>query len=151
MTLDTLSIISGRSRETLCNIMIALDDRLSDDNCEDLRKIGKLVIELGVELNPDAAEEAAAAVGMWLFDGTVKKLPGGYDSGELSPNLPVRQLKSFPQDLVLVGRLSILIKGLSNRLGILWSLAGEWAPTAQSVLNPIVSKGNNSSKNGTND
>ena len=73
---------------------------------------------------------------MWLFDGSVEKLPGGYDKGELSPNSPVKELKSFPQDLVLVGRSSILIKGLSNRLGITWSLSREWAPIARQVLTP---------------
>jgi hypothetical protein len=91
-------------------------------------------LELGVELNEDAQDEAAAAVAMWLFDGSTEKLPGGYDLGELSPNSPVKELKSFPQDLVLVGRSSILIKGISNRLGIPWSLANEWAPIAREVL-----------------
>jgi len=126
--------ISGRNRETLAKVMIALDDRLSDDNPEDLRKIGSLALELGVELNDDAQDEAAAAVGMWLFDGAIDKLPGGYDNGELSPNSPVKELKSFPQDLVLVGRSSILIKGLSDRLGIPWSLSQQWAPIARDVL-----------------
>ena len=127
--------ISGRSRETLAKVMVALDERVGDDRPEDLDKIGNLALELGVELNDDAQDEAAAAVGMWLFDGSVEKLPGGYDIGELSPNSPVKELKSFPQDLVLVGRSSILIKGISNRLGIPWSLAKEWAPIAKDVLN----------------
>ena len=48
--------------------------------------------------------------------------------------LPVKALKSFPQDLVLVGRSTILIKGLSSRLGIPWSLSQEWAPLARRVL-----------------
>ena len=126
--------ISGRNRETLCKIMVALADRESDDNPADLDLIGKLAIELGVEFRPDAADEGPAAVGMWLFDSTVENLPGGYDNGELSPNSPVKELKSFPQDLVLVGRSSILIKGLSSRLGISWSLAKEWAPIARQVL-----------------
>lgn len=114
--------------------MVALADRESDDNPADLDRIGKLAIELGVEFKPDAADEGPAAVGMWLFDSTVEQLPGGYDNGELSPNSPVKELKSFPQDLVLVGRSSILIKGLSSRLGIPWSLAKEWAPIAREVL-----------------
>jgi len=126
--------ISGRNRETLCKVMIALDERVGDDRPEDLEKIGNLALELGVEINDDAQSEAAAAVGMWLFDGTIEQLPGGYDSGELSPNSPVRELKSFPQDLVLVGRSTILIKGLSSRLGIPWNLASEWAPIARNVL-----------------
>jgi aarF domain-containing kinase len=126
--------ISGRNRETLCKIMIALDEREGDERREDLDLIGKLAIELGVEFRADAGREASAAVGMWLFDGTVARLPGGYDLGELSPNSPVKEIKSFPQDLVLVGRSSILIKGLSSRLDIPWSLAKEWAPIARNVL-----------------
>jgi len=117
-----------------------LNERKSDDNPEDLEKIGKLALELGVELNEDAKDEAAAAVAMWLFDGSVENLPGGYDKGELSPNSPLKELKSFPQDLVLVGRSTILIKGLSNRLGIPWNLAGEWAPIAQSVLDNRIQR-----------
>lgn len=126
--------ISGRARETLCKVMIALDERQGDNRPEDLERIGNLALELGVKLNNDAKPEAAAAVGMWLFDGSVKQLPGGYDIGELSPNSPVKELASFPQDLVLVGRSTILVKGLSDRLKIPWSLASEWAPIARRVL-----------------
>lgn len=126
--------ISGRNKETLAKVMVALAERKGDDRPEDLKKIGNLALELGVELNDDAKDEAPAAVAMWLFDGATKQLPGGYDLGELSPNSPVKELKSFPQDLVLVGRSSILIKGLSDRLGIPWSLANEWAPIARQVL-----------------
>lgn len=126
--------IGGRARETLAKVMIALDERESDENPADLELIGKLALELGVELNEGTPPVAPAAVAMWLFDGSVETLPGGYEKGELSPNSPVKALKSFPQDLVLVGRSTILIKGLSSRLGIPWSLSREWAPTARSVL-----------------
>ena len=81
---------------------------------------------------------APPAVAFWLFDGAVDKLPGGYEKGELSPNSPVKELKSFPQDLVLVGRSTILIKGLSSRLGVKWSICREWAPIARKVLKPAV-------------
>jgi aarF domain-containing kinase len=134
--------ISGRKRETLAKVMVALDDRKSDSNPEDLAIIGDLAIELGVELKEDAKPEAAAAIAMWLFDGTVESLPGGYDKGELSPNSPVKELSSFPQDLVLVGRSTILIKGLSSRLGIPWSLCAEWAPIARKVLDKNTSNVN---------
>ena len=89
--------ISGRSRETLAKVMIALDERVGDERPEDLEKIGNLALELGVTLNDDAQDEAAAAVAMWLFDGATEVLPGGYDMGELSPNSPVKELESFPQ------------------------------------------------------
>jgi aarF domain-containing kinase len=54
--------ISGRNRETLAKVMIALDERVGDDRPEDLDRIGNLALELGVELNDDAKDEAAAAV-----------------------------------------------------------------------------------------
>jgi predicted unusual protein kinase regulating ubiquinone biosynthesis (AarF/ABC1/UbiB family) len=138
--------ISGRNRETLCKVMIALDDRVPGER-DDMELVGKLSLELGVELNPGAKPEAAAAIGIWLFDGSVMELPGGYDMGELSLNSPVRELKSFPQDLVLVGRSTILIKGLSSRLKIPWSLAKEWAPIARQVLsaNYQISNGSQAS------
>eukprot|EP00814_Leptocylindrus_danicus_P010411 CAMPEP_0116044340 /NCGR_PEP_ID=MMETSP0321-20121206/26942_1 /TAXON_ID=163516 /ORGANISM="Leptocylindrus danicus var. danicus, Strain B650" /LENGTH=430 /DNA_ID=CAMNT_0003525419 /DNA_START=17 /DNA_END=1310 /DNA_ORIENTATION=- len=132
--------ISGRRRETFSKVMLALANREGDGNAEDLKKIGNLALELGVELNDDAKPEAACAVAMWLWDGTVDNLPGGYDKGELSPNSPVKELKSFPQDLVLVGRSSILIKGLSSRLNIPWSLAKEWGPIAQNALDYSAGK-----------
>jgi len=115
--------------------MIALDERdANNPTQEDLDLVGKLARELGVELNDDAPTIAAAAVGIWLFDSSVDELPGGYDKGELSPNSPVKELKSFPQDLVLVGRSTILIKGISSRLDVPWSLAKQWAPIARDVL-----------------
>eukprot|EP00554_Chaetoceros_debilis_P009926 CAMPEP_0194104704 /NCGR_PEP_ID=MMETSP0150-20130528/5032_1 /TAXON_ID=122233 /ORGANISM="Chaetoceros debilis, Strain MM31A-1" /LENGTH=594 /DNA_ID=CAMNT_0038792341 /DNA_START=162 /DNA_END=1946 /DNA_ORIENTATION=+ len=132
--------ISGRARETLAKVMVALDDRESDTNPSDLDTIGNLALELGVELNEGAKREAAAAVAMWLFDGSVEQLPGGYEKGELSPDSPVKELKSFPQDLVLVGRSTILIKGLSDRLNIPWSLSKEWAPIGRRVLNGNVAR-----------
>jgi aarF domain-containing kinase len=50
--------ISGRNRETLAKVMIALDDRKSDEDPLDLEMIGNLALELGVELNEDAQDEA---------------------------------------------------------------------------------------------
>jgi aarF domain-containing kinase len=50
--------ISGRSRETLAKVMIALDDRKSDEDPLDLEMIGNLALELGVELNENAKPEA---------------------------------------------------------------------------------------------
>jgi aarF domain-containing kinase len=126
--------ISGRIRETLARVMIAIDEKDPESSQPDMELVGRLALDLGVTLKPTAKPEAAAAVGIWLFDGSVTELPGGYDLGELSPNSPVKELKAFGQDLVLVGRSSILIKGLASRLGIPWSLAREWAPIAREVL-----------------
>merc|ERR1711907_652851 len=94
--------ISGRQRSTLGKVMIALSENQPGEN------VGQLARELGVVLKEDAPAEAGPAVAMWLFDGSVTSLPGGYDMGELSPNSPVKELQSFPQDLVLVGRATVL-------------------------------------------
>jgi hypothetical protein len=93
-----------------------------------------LALELGVVLRPGAAKEGPAATAMWLFDGSVDQLPGGYSSNELSPDSPVKELASFPQELVLVGRNTILIKGVAARLNLDWSLAKEWVPIARRLL-----------------
>lgn len=68
--------ISGRARETLAKVMIALDDRESDEHPADLETISRLALELEVELN----------------EGTPQVAPCGYDKGELSPNSPVNNL-----------------------------------------------------------
>jgi len=130
--------ISGRARATLSKIMVALADRVSDTAPAELEKISKLALELGVKLKPGTPAEGPAATAMWLFDGSVKQLPGGFDLGELSANSPVAVLESFPQDLVLVGRSTVLIKGVASRLNITWSLAQQWAPIARRVLKPSL-------------
>ena len=71
---------------------------------------------------------------MWLFDDASEQLPGGYEQNELSPKSPATALKSFPQDLVLVARSSVLIKGLAAKLGVRWSLAKKWATIAADAL-----------------
>ena len=70
---------------------------------------------------------------MWLFDGTAATLPGGYDALELSPDSPLRDIKTFQEDLVLVARNTVLVKGMGRRLDVPWSLAKEWSPLAEDV------------------
>ena len=70
----------------------------------DLQKIDNLARDLGIELKEDVPANGYAAVAMWLFDGRSEKYPDGYTMGELSAQSPVKALKSFPQDLVLVAR-----------------------------------------------
>jgi len=100
----------------------------------DLAAVGRLALDLGVELKEGAPEEAAAAIAMWLFDGTVESLPGGYSANELSPDSPLKEFKVFPQELVMVGRNTVLIKGVAARLGLKWSLAKAWVPIATRLL-----------------
>jgi len=76
--------ISGRERLTLAEVMVALAERESDDNPDDLATISRLALELGVKLRPGSPKEGPAATAMWLFDGKTETLPGGFDTGELS-------------------------------------------------------------------
>ena len=131
--------ISGKNRATLGKVMVALATRTKSDEFpsgtpEELLQCADLGRELGVVLNPDAPPEGPAAVSMWLFDDAGETLPGGYEQNELSPNSPATALTSFPQDLVLVARSSVLIKGLAAKLGVTWSLASRWAPIASDAL-----------------
>jgi aarF domain-containing kinase len=83
---------------TLSRVMIALSERAAEmPTPDELANISRLAIELGVRLRPGSPAEGPAAVAIWLFDGSVSQLPGGFDTGELSPNSPVRVLQSFPQ------------------------------------------------------
>ena len=126
--------IGARASVTLARVMIALAERTSDEDPVQLDEISRLALELGVRLREDAPREGPAATAIWLFDGSVTALPGGFDVSELSPNSPVKVLKSFPQELTLVGRSTVLIKGIASRLGVRWSLANEWAPIARRLL-----------------
>jgi hypothetical protein len=129
---------------------------MGNETLEDLQTFGRLDLELGVELNIDAKREAAAAVDIWLFDGIVEKLPGGYDEGELSPTIRRFENSKVFREIwcVLVGCSSIRIKRLSvqshgNPRGA-WSRSGRPSrelscPTSiprQSTVLPSSSGGN---------
>jgi len=122
-------------RETVAKVILALDERKSDDNHDDLHRIGNSTDGLGIELKDDAPAHGHAAIAMWLFDGSVETFPDGYDENEMSPNSPVKAMKEFPSDLVLLARSTVLVKGLAKRFGVRWSLSQEWAPIARRVLN----------------
>ena len=88
----------------------------------------------GVTFAEDAKPEAAAALALLLFGDPDTKMPGGFSSAELSATSPIKAIASFPQELVLLGRATILIKGISKRLGIKWDLATKWKAMAQTSL-----------------
>ena len=52
----------------------------------------------------------AAALALLLFGSTSTELPGGYSSKELSAESPLRAIKSFPEELVMLGRATVIIK-----------------------------------------
>ena len=129
-------------RRRLAAIVLQLDECRSAaaDAC-DYSALAESALALGVVFKPSCSDvqPAAAALAMWLFDSTAAStLPGGYASNELSASSPVAQVASFPQALVFVGRATVLIRGLANRLGVDWSLAAEWAPAARALLQPAA-------------
>jgi len=90
--------------------------------------------EFGVTFLDDAPPEAAAALALLLFGDAEEPMPGRFSASELSDSSPLKCIASFPQELVLLGRATILIKGISKRLGLKWSLAEKWEPLAKQAL-----------------
>uniref|UniRef100_A0A7S2N3Z5 Protein kinase domain-containing protein n=1 Tax=Haptolina brevifila TaxID=156173 RepID=A0A7S2N3Z5_9EUKA len=88
----------------------------------------------GVTFANGTKPEAAAALALLLFGDPETPMPGGFSSAELSADSPIKAIASFPQELVLLGRATILIKGISKRLGISWSLASKWKAMANAAL-----------------
>lgn len=103
-----------------------------------------------------------AALALLLFGSTSTELPGGYSSKELSAESPLRAIKSFPEELVMLGRATVIIKvrdvvmwflaspqhgtnqypthpftmqqGIASRLGVPWNLADKFAHAAKTAL-----------------
>ena len=88
----------------------------------------------GVTFSEDAKPEVGVALALLLFGDPDAPMPGGFSSAELSASSPIKQISSFPQELVLLGRATILIKGIAKRLGISWSLADKWKGMANQAL-----------------
>ena len=43
-------------------------------------------------------------------------------------------------ELVLLGRASVLVKGVAARLGVEWSVAKKWAPLAKDAIAALCSE-----------
>lgn len=110
----------------------------SSDLEETKKELAKLVLDFGVEINNDDETnkwyDLPAAVAIFLFGDADEELPGGYSSNELNENSPIKQVKSFPQELVLLGRATVLLKGIAKRLKVQFSLADKWYPIASSAV-----------------
>jgi len=90
--------------------------------------------DFGVTFVNDTKPEAAAALALLLFGDPDTPMPGGFSSAELSAESPIKAIASFPQELVLLGRATILIKGIAKRLGVKWSLADKWKGMARQAI-----------------
>lgn len=103
-----------------------------------MKALANKVREFGLEFTQVEAgkdpDELAASVALVLFGDKDMELPGGYSTNELSENSPIKLVAKFPQELVLLGRATVLLKGISKRLKVSYSLADAWASSCRKVL-----------------
>eukprot|EP01035_Chromulina_nebulosa_P019087 gene19087-24915_t len=92
------------------------------------------VKSFNVRFKEGVNDTCAAAVAILLFGNTDTKLPGGYAGEEISKDSPIVQVAEFPQELVLLGRATVMIRGIANRLGISWGLSDRWAAIASDAI-----------------
>lgn len=97
-------------------------------------ELARMVKNFGVEVEEGAGNSCLASIALLLFGPPGLTLPGGWSNRELSAESPLRKLTLFPQELVMLGRATILIKGISSRVGIPWNLSEKWAESAEQSL-----------------
>lgn len=127
--------LPGRLQKHMAELMMMLTTRKGPmPDFEESQGIMTSMESIGVKLLPGANSDAAVAAALWLFDSSDTELPGGFEPDELSENSPAKMVQAFPQDLVLVGRACVLIRGISSRLEAPWSLSRQWAVYAQAAI-----------------
>jgi aarF domain-containing kinase len=112
---------------------------LLEEETRNYDKIAQVVADMGVKLTPDADMDALSACAVWMFD-SLSDMPGDYSPDEFSEKSPVRSIASFPQDLVMVGRAAVLIRGICAFFDIPWSVSRAWAPLARWKLYDVPLK-----------
>ena len=127
--------ISTEYRLKLAQAILSVNEwQTTGGSPELVEKAKASMADFGVTFVDDAPDEAAAALALLLFGDPDAPMPGGFSNVELDPNSPIKSIASFPQELVLLGRATILIKGIAKRLGIKWSLAAKWKGAAEQAL-----------------
>merc|ERR1711871_909187 len=101
------------------------------------RSLAAQVRSFGVSFKDGAGDEAAAAIAVLLFGNSATELPGGYVGAELDERSPIAQVMEFPQEFVLLGRATVMIKGIAKRLDMDWSLSDRWGSVAQQALDAV--------------
>jgi len=94
------------------------------------KRVADLVRDFGVKFveGKEDDNDLACSVALFLFGDEDLELPGGYSNNELDENSPIKLVASFPQELVLMGRATVLLKGIAKRLEVPFSLADKWGP-----------------------
>merc|ERR1719199_627562 len=106
----------------------------SGGSAELARRAQEAMQGFGVTFVDEARPEAAAALALLLFGDPDVAMPGGYSNKELAAESPIKAIAAFPQELVLLGRATILIKGIAKRLDINWDLPRKFKPMAEQAL-----------------
>lgn len=120
-------------RVQLAKLILQVDEyqkaESADDANEAKAKLGCLIRDFGVKLMPEHEndDDLAAAVALFLFGDSDRPLPGGYSTSELDEKSPIKLIASFPQEFVLLGRATVLLKGIAKRLDVPFSLAERWS------------------------
>jgi len=91
-------------------------------------EVANLVRSFGVRLEEgrEDDDDLACSVALFLFGDSDRTLPGGYSTNELSDDSPIKRVASFPQELVLLGRATVLLKGIAKKLDVPFSLGEKW-------------------------
>lgn len=133
--------LSFRFRKQIAELVVQVSSLEGQDTNaiaeKELLAMERLAESMGVAFLPSAGRECALALALWLFDTSRSTLPGGYETNELSPKNPSRDVASFPRDFVLLCRTTLLIRGLAMKLGIRWSLASAWREAALQLLDGV--------------
>jgi len=129
--------INRQQRIQIAQVVLAVDDyqqsKAQGQALETERaknKLTELVLKFGVEVfDADKGnKDLPAAIALLLFGDIQQELPGGYSTNELSDTSPIKKIKSFPQELVLLGRAAVILKGIATKLDVPFSLAESWGP-----------------------
>jgi len=118
-------------RVQLAELILAVDafQKSEGDEYDKAKaKLAGLIRAFGVRFMEESEEDddLAAAVALFLFGDADRELPGGYSTNELDEKSPVKLIASFPQEFVLLGRATVLLKGIAKRLDVPFSLAEKW-------------------------
>ena len=108
--------------------------KLNEDRNKLTSEIAEMVRGFGITFKEGAGDDCAAAVAILLFGNTDTILPGGYAGEEISLDSPIVQVAEFPSELILLGRATVMIKGIANRLGIKWGLSDRWSKLAKEAI-----------------
>ncbi|CAJ1963506.1 unnamed protein product [Cylindrotheca closterium] len=116
--------------------LVAAEQNASSDSvakmtaCKD--RLATLVQDFGVTVAEENQYDTDlwCSIGLFLFGNADQRLPGNgkYSANELDDNSPIKLVTSFPQELVLLGRATVLLKGIAKKLEVPFSLADKWGP-----------------------